>query len=150
MTEEIVRAVNIAVLTFSSLEAIIMLISFKKETLKVRSSRIFFAKLVVTVFTMILYTVSFVHHPEPRDAVSTITLALAYIGIYAVYYLYIMYLTEQIAQFDSENRVPVWVSYFSLVVCVVGALLWVLSIVDDNFTSLNEGFTELGAAFAVV
>ena len=149
MSKEIVRAVNIAILSFSSIEAIIMMISFRQETIRVRATRIFFGQIVVTVFTMLCYTVSFIHDPEPTDALNNITLALAYIGIYAVFYLYIMYLTEQIKQFDKDRPVPIWVSYASLVVCVIGALLWILSIFDSTFAPLNENMRVLGPAFAV-
>lgn len=149
MTVETVRAVNIAVLGFCSLEAIILMVSYRRDSLKRRSSRIFFAKVVVTAFTMLCYTASFIHHTEPRDAFGTITLALAYIGIYAVFFLYIEYLKENINSVEKNSPVPAAVTYISIIVSVIGALLWVLSIFDSTFAALGEQVVSFGPAFAL-
>ena len=144
MSESTVRAINIAVLSFCSLEAFVMLASFQKFMLQIWASRIFFAKMLVTAFTMICYTISFIHDPEPRDALNTLTLALAFIGIYVIKFLYMLYLKVQINDKEKEHPVPMAFSYVAIVVTVIGALLWVLSIFDTTFSNLSAPILRIG------
>jgi len=135
MIDVTIHAVNIAVLSFCSLEAFIMMVSFRGETLHYRASRIFFAKLVVAFFTLSCYTVSIIHEPRGRDFLDAVMLSIAYVGVYVIYALYVLYLKAQVDKFTDAVPVPYWVPYFTLVVAIIGSLVWILSIFSDEFSS---------------
>ena len=149
MTEAVVRAVNIALLCFAGVEAVIMACSFRRDMRKKLSQKLFFSKILVASFGMLCFAGCCMRGPELRDPLNVILLSLSYTGLYVVYYLYITYLRAQIAEFDKDNAIPSAVSYVSLVICVVGSTLWSISAVDSDFEEYNLALMKNGIPFEV-
>lgn len=145
-----VRAINIAVLSFCSLILIIMLLNYPRFRLKNRASGIFFAKMLVSACMILFYDLSFIHGPERTDAFNVIFRSLSYIGIYAVYVLYMMYIKEQINnKVEKAERVPYWVTNLSICVGIVGAMLWILSLFSPTFAELNKTTSSFSGIFLI-
>ena len=149
MNELTVRAVNIAVLGFCSIAALIMMLSLRKSANKSETSRIFFAKIAVTFFTLVCYTISFIVDESSAYLLFVLTRSIAYVGFYAICYLYVLYLKAQINGEDRNKPVSMGVVYGSLVISVVGALLWVLSVFGNVFTTMGDPSAGLGPYFIV-
>jgi hypothetical protein len=137
-TPNVITAVNIALLLSACAAAIVMIASFRKDTLQKRSQQLFFAKILATGVGAACYAVSFIHSPVPRDALNIIELSFAYIGIYVVYFLYVMYIKAVIEELDKNDSVPLYVTYLALILCVTGSLFRIISIFDHDFISLGE------------
>lgn len=144
------RAINIAVLSFCSLILIVILLSYPRFRLKNRASRIFYTKMLVSACMIVFFDLSFIHGPEKVDAFNVICRSLAYIGIYAVYVLYMMYIKEQInSKVEKATRVPHWVTNLSVCVGIVGAMLWVLSFFSPVFGELNRATSSFSSIFLI-
>jgi|GEM_PF-1594137 len=137
-TPDVITAVNIALLLSACAAAIVMIASFRKDTLQKRSQQLFFAKILATGVGAAFYALSYIHNPVPRDALNIIGLSFAYIGIYVVYFLYVMYVKTVIEELDKNDRVPLYVTYLALILCVTGSLFRIISIFDHDFISLGE------------
>lgn len=144
------RAINIAVLSFCSLILIVILLSYPRFRLKNRASRIFYTKMLVSACMIVFFDLSFIHGPEKVDAFNVICRSLAYIGIYAVYVLYMMYIKEQInSKVDKAKRVPYWITNLSVCVGIGGAMLWILSFFSPVFEELNESESGFSRIFVI-
>lgn len=148
-SELLIRSVNISLLGYSSLVAIAMMTSFRRDMLSNRSQRLFFSKIAVATFCMICYVDVCIRGMELRDPLNVVLLSLSYVGIYTVYYLYIEYLRAQIEELDPEHPVSNAVSYISLVICVIGSTLWVVSAIDEDFEKVSESTLSLGVSFRI-
>ena len=134
MSNEVVYAINAALLWFGSIEAVVMVLSFRRTMLQNPSQRLFFVKICITAFCMICYAIysmrSSIHNGQPLrngDILDVVLLTIAYAGIYAVYFVYIQYLKAQIDELDPERKVPQFVTSVALIICVIGMTIWALS-----------------------
>ena len=143
----VVRAINVAVLLFCSLELGILLLSFPRFKLRNKASGIFYAKMLVVAFLMFCYAFTYCHNSGENDFYNIIFKSLAYVGIYAVYVLYIMYIREHITIADHSKTLPAWVVYVSIARAIVGALLWNLSLFNQSFTELSKHELRFGGRF---
>ena len=146
LSEQTVRAINIAVLTFCSLELVILLLTFPRFKLKNRATGYFYAKLLVSAFMVLFYALSFIRKSE---AFSVLMQALAYVGIYAVYVLYILYVKEHVNEAGKDKKIPEWVTYLSVGFGAFGALLWILSLFSEPFRELSDPELKYGGMFAL-
>ena len=142
----IVRFVNLALLIFGILRAFAMMLSFGKDLLRSRSQKLFFSKIAVTTGGMICCAVFNLRGTENADPLNVVLISLSHVGVYVVYYLYIEYLSAQIAEHREGRAVPRAVSYISLIICVIGSTLWVVSIVDEDFKAFNA-VMRMGVSF---
>lgn len=149
LPELTVRAINIAVLSFCSLELIVLLVGFPRFRLNNRASRIFYAKMLVSVFTIVCYTISLIFESDPINPLSIATRAIAYIGIYAVYVLYIFYIIENINDSAGHSVVIDMVAYVAVFMGVLGALLWILSLFNPTFSELSGHHLRYGKVFLI-
>ena len=149
LSELTVRAINIAVLSFCSLELFILLLGFPRFKLKNRASRIFYAKMLVSAFTIICYTISFIFDYNPSNPLCVITLAIAYVGLYAVYVLFVLYVIENVNNAEGHKIVLDFVSYLAVVTGVLGALIWVVSLFSPAFRELSGHHPHYGGGFAL-
>ena len=138
MSELTVRAINITVLSFCSLELLILLFSFPRFKLKDRASRIFYAKMLVSTFTIVCYTISIIIGDDYSNPISVIVHAVAYIGIYAVYMLYILYIIENVNNSAGHTVVIDLVTYITIGIGVVGSLLWMFSMFNNSVSELSS------------
>ena len=138
MSEAIVRVVNITLLVIGCTETIIIACSFRRDTLRNRSQKILFAKIAVSGMMMFVFALYYYRGAELRDPLNVMLLSLACTGVYTIYYLYIRYLSVQMAELDPEHPVRDSVPHAALVICVIGTIIWILSSVDDGFRALND------------
>ena len=131
VSEVLIRSVNIALLGYSSLVAIAMMTSFRRDMLSNRSQRLFFSKIAVATVCMICHVDFCIRGIELRDPLNVVLLSLSHVGVYIVFYLYIEYLRAQIEELDPAHPVPRAILYFSLVVnisrhrvCIVVAMIF--------------------------
>lgn len=149
MSQEIVRAVNIGLLSFCSILAVVLLMCFRKERRQMRTTRILFNAIAVMFFSMVLYTISLVYDPASHYVLSTTALAISYFTVYTVYYLYVLYITEQINQHDREQIVSRSITYISLILFVLGAVFWAFSLFAKSTEGMLHAVLSLGSTFAV-
>ena len=142
-----VRAINVAVLLFCSLELGILLLSFPRFKLKNKASGIFYAKMLVVAFLMICYAISYWRNSGEYDLINIIPRSLAYVGIYAVYVMYIMYVKEHITIADHSKSLPNWVVHVSIAFGIIGAMIWNLSLFNPAFSELSNHELKFGAKF---
>ncbi len=138
MSDAVLRAVNLALQSMCAVEGLVMVMSFRRSILRSRSETLFFAKVVVATVCVTCSALFFLRGPELRDPVNVVLLSFAYVGLYAVYYLYIEYFAAQIRELDEGRPVSRAVLYVSLIICVVGSMLRIISSLDSNFAALNE------------
>ena len=149
MNSELVRSVNIALLSFCIAETVLLLCSFRKGTMKVSASRALFTEIAATFFTMVFYTASLIYDSGSYYVFGTCTLALSYLGVYMIYYFYVAYIREQINQMEREQKVSKAVTYVSFAIFIFGAVIWVLSIFERKIGPVQNDAFSLGSAFAV-
>ena len=149
MSELTVRAINITVLSFCSLELLILLFSFPRFKLKDRASRIFYAKMLVSTFTIVCYTISIIIGDDYSNPISVIVHAVAYIGIYAVYMLYILYIIENVNNSAGHTVVIDLVTYITIGIGVVGSLLWMFSMFNNSVSELSSHHLRYGRVFVI-
>lgn len=158
MTETVVRTVNVSLLFFGFVETVIIAFSFKLSMLERRSANIFFSKVVLAGFCMLcfyMYNMRWIHGKDPFNI---ILLAIGYVGMFVIYYLYLEYLIVQINELSPKKRIPRSVSRFALAMCIAGSFLRLLSVSDAEFNGMDEAllhksaFTLLGniAGFAMI
>ena len=148
-SEILVRSVNIALLGYSSLVAIAMMTSFRSDMLSNRSQRLFFSKIAVATVCMLCHVGCCMRGMELRDPLNVVLLSLSHVGVYIVFYLYIEYLRAQIEELDPAHPVPRAMVYISIVVCVIGSTLWVISTVDEDFERISDSTLRLGVSFRI-
>lgn len=149
MSPEILRAVNIGLLSFCSVLAVVLLLCFRKERMQVRTTRILFNAIAVMFFSMVLYTISLIYDPASHYVLSTTALTISYFTVYTVYYLYVLYITEQINQHEREQRVSRSITYISLILFVLGAVFWAFSLFAKRADGMLQAMLSLGSTFAV-
>ena len=76
-SELLIRSVNISLLGYSSLVAIAMMTSFRRDMLSNRSQRLFFSKIAVATFCMICYVDVCIRGMELRDPLNVVLLSLS-------------------------------------------------------------------------
>lgn len=149
MNQEIIRAVNIGLLSFCSVLAVVLLMCFRRKSMHVRSTRILFNTIAVMFFSMVLHTISLIYDSASHYVLSTTALAISYFCVYTVYYLYVLYITEQINQMEREERVSRSVTYVSLILFVLGAVFWAFSLFAIKASGMLQAVLSLGSSFAV-
>ena len=149
ISETAVSSVNIALQTFGIMVALAMMSSFRRDLFKSRSQRLFFAKIATATICMACFVVFNLRGIGLRDPLNVIMLSLSHVGVYVVAYLYIEYLRAQIEELDPEHTVPKHISYISLVICVIGSTLWVVSTVDSDFEKMNGSVLRMGVSFEI-
>ena len=90
MNQEIIRAVNIGLLSFCSVLAVVLLMCFRRKSMHVRSTRILFNTIAVMFFSMVLHTISLIYDSASHYVLSTTALAISCFCVYTVYYLYVL------------------------------------------------------------
>lgn len=147
MSEAVVRIANITILSIGCIEASVIACSFRKDLIRTRSQRILFAKVILSAVMMLLLAVYFYRGPGLIDPLNTLLLATSYVGLYAIFFLYIEYLIVQLNELDPARPVANWVKYFALGVCVTGTMLWLLSAFSSSFRSVSRLTSELPLPF---
>lgn len=138
LTDFTVKAINIALLLFCGIEAIIVLLNYPKKSLKSRASRIFFVEMLTIAFTMLCYAASLVIDSSLNSIASIILMAMASIGLYAIFFMYMVYVRVQINGIEGDRPVPVIISYIALVISIIAALLRVLTMFESNFKTFGH------------
>ena len=105
--------------------------------------------MLVSAFTIICYTISFVLDYNPANPMWIVTRAIAYIGLYAVYVLFVLYVIENVNDAAGHKTVLDFVSYLAVATGVLGALLWLLSLVSPTFSELSNQQLKYGRVFAI-
>ena len=141
-----IDTVNIVLLSFCIIEAFLMLCSFRRGTMQLRASRAIFTEIAATFFAMVCFTVSLIYDREEHYVFSTCALAGSYIGVYMIYYFYVSYVREQINQIERGRKVPKAIAYSSLLLFILCAVVWVLSIFGKSSSTLRDPFS-IGTAF---
>ena len=149
MTDSITRIANTALLCFACLEAVIMAFSFHRRMLESRSVRLFFSKIVVSAVCMACLAMVYLRGFTLRDPLNITLVGLSYIGIYAIYFLYIEYLKAQIEEIDREKSLSIGISYAALVICTVGSMLWILTETDAGFDRYGIVLKDIGFTLGV-
>lgn len=147
LTPETIKALNIAIVAFCSLEAIIVLVSSPRVIRRTRTSKIFYKEMIAVTIAVVFYTVSLIVDWGHGGIFSILLRALAYIGIYAIFFIYVIYIRENINKVKPEPPIPASVIYVSLVIAATGAILWSILIFDPDFSGNATNAGILDASF---
>ena len=150
MTAELhVSTVNIVLLLFSSLLALAMVSSFRKDMLRSRSQKLFFSKIVIATFCMICCMAANFRGTETQDLLNVILISISHVGVYVVYYLYIEYLRTKTEALDPEHPVAGPVSTVSLIICIIGSALSVISTASGEKHIFSDSAYSMGVLFEI-
>ena len=138
MTEATARIINTTLLWVGSVETFVIATSFRRDTLRNLSDRVFFIKVLIACIMMLIYGIYFYRGSSMNDPTNMILKAVACAGIYAIYYLYLHYLKIQLAELDPGQPVSEALTYLSIIICAVGTVTWILSTFGAGFSELNE------------
>jgi len=135
---ETIRAVNLVMLIFCSIEAVIVLLNSPPIFQRTRSSRIFSFEMILIVLAVFCYTLGLILELGQEGIVSVIMRAAAYIGVYVILYFHALYVRENINLSDVRTPVSDKVNRIALALCVIGSVLWLLTVFDPRHEHIDE------------
>ena len=87
--------VNATMLIFSGIIALILFACFRKAKRGRGAARTFFFAALAAFIAEFAFAGSFLHHPHPHDTLFLIFTVIAYVGIFATEFLYVVYVIKK-------------------------------------------------------
>lgn len=131
VTDQILRHENIVLLFTGASVLIVLGLVYLRPRSGRAGTRAFTVGMLVSICTLLAYAASFVHHPEPHDVIFMIFASIAYIGIYVSMYLHFPYATAYLNA-KRKRDLRLTLNIIVMVVCILCALLWFLSLFEDE------------------
>ena len=145
-TDPTIRQVNAAMLIICGFVCLVLISSFRKFMIRRETSRIFFVQILLATCTMFAFALSFLYPAQPRNIIFSLFTAIAFLGIFMIQYLYIRYLISVINMRRDQSVHPI-VHSVALIVCVISAILWILTIFSQDFGALSSRVPYFGSLF---
>ena len=138
LTNETIRAINLVMLMFCSVEAVIVLLHSPPIHQRTKTSRLFSTEMVVIVCAVICYTLGLLLELSHEGIFSILLQALAYVGVYVILFFHFLYVKGNINLVELEDPIADRISRIALLVCIIGSALWLLVIFNPAENRISE------------
>lgn len=138
LSQETIRTVNLVMLIFCSVEAVIVLLHSPPIHQRTKTSRLFSTEMVVIVIAVLCYTLGLLLDLGHEGIFSVILQAIAYVGVYVILFFHVLYVKGNINLVELEDPIADGMNRLALLVCIVGSALWLLVIFNPASTRLEE------------